>query len=347
MKLGPFDFLPLETDVSLRTLHTFGIEAQARYLIRIWDEAILKAFIEANAYWELPHLVLSGGSNMLFRKNFEGVVLKNEVKGREVIEKTEEHVLLKLGAGENWHEVVQYCLAEGWGGIENLSLIPGSVGAAPIQNIGAYGIELKDCFEYLEAINLYTGKTYTFNKEACQFGYRDSFFKRQGKSQFFITRVVLKLSHSKHQINSSYGAIGKVLEEQDIHNPSPRDISEVVCKIRRSKLPDPAELGNAGSFFKNPLVPQTKFETLLQHYSDMPHYPDPSGNIKIPAAWLIQQCGWKGKREGAYGVYEKQALVLVNYGGAKGQEIYELSERILHSVKQTFGIELEREVQII
>ncbi len=347
MKLGPFDSLPLEWDVPLHSLHTFGTDTYTRCMMRIWDEASLHLWVSANSHLQWPTMVLSGGSNVLFQQDFNGVILKNEILGREIISTSSDHVLLKLGAGENWHDVVLFSLEQGWGGIENLSLIPGSVGAAPIQNIGAYGVELKDVFEYLEAIHLETGETHTFNQKSCRFGYRDSIFKQEAKTRYMITRVVIRLTQSDHQIRTNYGAIKEELKIQGITEPGPQDISRVVCKIRQSKLPDPSKLGNAGSFFKNPLVSQTQFEELKQLYPQIPHYEDASGLVKIPAAWLIQQCGWKGKRFGKHGVYEKQALVLVNYGGAKGEDIFKLSEDIQQSVWSKFEIPLEREVQII
>ena len=339
--------LPLEYGVSLRSMHTFGTEVYADTLLRIWDEASLRFFVEANAHLGLPLIVLSGGSNTLFQENPQALILKIEIMGKEVLSLEQDHVLLRLGAGENWHEVVLHCVEQGWGGIENLSLIPGSVGAAPIQNIGAYGVEIADVFEYLEAIDLKTGKTRIFNREECKFGYRNSVFKQAEKGKYVISRVVLRLKRHSHEIHTSYGAIQGELKAQGISHPSIRDVSEVVCKIRQSKLPNPDLLGNAGSFFKNPIIPLAKFEQLKSEFPEMPSYPEPQEHFKIPAAWLIQSCGWKGKRFGNYGVYDKQALVLVNFGGASGKEIFSLSEKILQSVKAKFGIELEREVQVV
>ncbi|MEO1448799.1 MAG: UDP-N-acetylmuramate dehydrogenase, partial [Bacteroidota bacterium] len=275
-----------------------------------------------------------------------GLMIQNQIKGREVVRETDDYVWLRIGAGENWHELVQYCIDQDWGGIENLSLIPGNVGAAPIQNIGAYGVELTDVFDSLEAMSLETGVIQTFSHADCDFGYRDSFFKRRGKGRYAITRVTLRLEKPPHQLELSYGAIAKEMAEKGLE-PSIRSVSEVVCAIRRSKLPDPAEVGNAGSFFKNPVISVDHLRALQADHPDMPHYPQPDGRAKVPAAWLIQTAGWKGKSFGSYGVHPRQALVLVHYGGASGQQIYDLSEEILQSVGQQFDIWLEREVNII
>jgi UDP-N-acetylmuramate dehydrogenase len=240
-----------------------------------------------------------------------------------------------------------HCVEQGWGGIENLALIPGSVGAAPIQNIGAYGVELSAVFEKLEAIHLRTGATRTFTHTECEFGYRDSIFKRHAKGHYLITRVWLRLHKAPHPIHSSYAALAAELEKQGISQPSIRAIAEAVIAVRQSKLPDPAVIGNAGSFFKNPLITPGQFDQIKGHYPEVPHYPQADGNIKLPAAWLIDQCGWKGYREGDYGVHDRQALVLVNHGNASGKEIFALSERILQDVVQRFGIKLEREVNVV
>ncbi|MEM6631537.1 MAG: UDP-N-acetylmuramate dehydrogenase [Bacteroidota bacterium] len=340
-------FLPFEHRVSLRPMHTFGIDVYADNLLRIWDEASLQLFVEANAHLNHPIFVLSGGSNVLFQGNPQSLILKIEIKGREILSQQKDHVLLRLGAGENWHETVLYCIAQGWGGIENLSLIPGNVGAAPIQNIGAYGVEIADVFEYLEAIHIQSGALRKFSKEECKFGYRNSIFKLDEKGKYVITRVVLRLTHRMHELRTSYGAIKGELQNRGIVHPHISDISDIVCKIRQSKLPNPSNLGNAGSFFKNPIIPAKEFEQIQSDFPDIPFYPEPKNHYKIPAAWLIQTCGWKGQRFGNFGVYDKQALVLVNYGGASGEEIFSLSERILQSVKVKFGIKLEREVQVI
>jgi len=274
-------------------------------------------------------------------------VLKNSIMGREVVESRNGEVIVRIGGGENWHQWVLHCLEQDWGGVENLSLIPGSVGAAPIQNIGAYGVELQQVFVRLEALHLGSGELHTFEHADCQFGYRNSIFKQQAKGQYLITRVWLRLRNRNHQLHTHYGSIAAELKKAGIRQPTIRDISRVVCHIRRSKLPDPAELGNAGSFFKNPVVEPQQFEQLLAEYPNMPHYPQEEGGVKIPAGWLIEQTGWKGKRVGNCGVHAQQALVLVNYGGATGMEILQLSRRIQDSVRHQFGIELEREVNVL
>ena len=338
--------LPIEYRVPLQHLHTFGLDVLANKLIRISDIHILDKLLEVFNNTSESLLILGGGSNMLFRENFSGLVIKNEIRGIEVFPSVFGKVRLRVGAGETWHNLVQFCLEQDWGGIENLSLIPGSVGAAPIQNIGAYGVELKDVFESLEAVELSTGKVHTFDREACQFGYRNSYFKQEGKGRFLITRVELSLTQNNHLLNTSYGSIQDDLAKKGIHHPTIQDISEVICEIRQQKLPDPRQIGNAGSFFKNPIIPEAQFNLLKSEYPDMPFYKDVSGYVKIPAAWLIQTCGWKGHRRGDCGVHSRQALVLVNHGGASGAEIYQLSEDILQSVEARFSILLEREVQV-
>ncbi|MEZ4852556.1 MAG: UDP-N-acetylmuramate dehydrogenase [Bacteroidia bacterium] len=325
--------------------NSFGIEAKARHWIEINNEEEATEFIFDNADSDHPLLILGGGSNILLTGDFEGVIVKVNIKGREIMDEDEDSVFLRVGAGENWHDLVMYCVEQGWGGIENLSLIPGCVGAAPIQNIGAYGVEIKDVFDSLEAIHLGSGVTHEFFHEDCQFGYRDSIFKREAKGEFLITRVTLQLSKDP-VLNTSYGTIEEELARLS-HSPTIKDVSDAVIRIRQSKLPDPKEIGNAGSFFKNPVIDQAHFEVIQQEYPDMPFYPAENDQVKIPAAWLIQTCGWKGKRFGDYGVHKDQALVLVNFGGANGKDIYDLSTRIMESVQETFQIELEREVNVI
>lgn len=337
--------MTITENISLKNYNTFGIEVFAAKMLVIQSESDIQTFITTKTPYT-NCLILGGGSNLLFTHDIEGFVLKNEIKGIEVVSETEKEIYLKVGAGENWHELVLHCVAKNWGGLENLSLIPGCVGAAPIQNIGAYGVEIKDVFHQLEAIHLETGTKKVFSQVECKFAYRDSIFKNELKGQYIITSVILKLSKNP-TLNTSYGDIEKELKKLP-HKPyTIKDISDAVISIRQSKLPNPAEIGNAGSFFKNPTIQKSKFQRLRGEYPDMPSYPLSEKQIKIPAAWLIQQCGWKGKRLGNYGVHEKQALVLVNYGGAKGQDIYQLSTDILQSVKDRFGIELEREVNII
>ena len=335
----------LQENISLKPFNTFGIDARARWWLRISNETSAIEFLADNHFSEYPLFILGGGSNILLKKNLNALVLKNEIKGIETISETADEVIIKVGGGEVWHELVLHCIEQGWGGIENLSLIPGSVGAAPIQNIGAYGVELKDVFHSLEAIHLKTGNIHSFEHAECKFGYRNSVFKGRLTGQYLISRVLLRLS-KKPVLNTSYGAINEKLKEFE-GEFGIREVSRAVCAIRQSKLPNPAELGNAGSFFKNPLVPASKFENVKRKYPDMPYYSEADGRIKIPAGWLIEQCGWKGKRFGEYGVYPHQALVLVNYGRARGEEIFALSEKIQASVFEKFGIELEREVQVL
>ncbi|WP_033370372.1 UDP-N-acetylmuramate dehydrogenase [Hymenobacter norwichensis] len=336
----------LEHNVSLRPYHTFGIEVKARLFARFQSVDELRALLALPEVQQAEQLILGSGSNLLFTKDFDGVVLKNEIRGLEIISQDEDTALVRAGAGESWHGMVQYALDQDLSGIENLSLIPGTVGAAPLQNIGAYGAELKDTFEELEALETATGRLRTFSMEECGFGYRESVFKGPLKNQYIVTSVVLRL-HRRAQPNVSYGAIQTTLQDLGIEgDPTPRHVSEAVVHIRRSKLPDPAEIGNAGSFFKNPEVSQHKFDELKAQYPEVPGYPVPGG-VKVPAAWLIEQSGWKGHRRGPHGVHDRQALVLVNHGGAQGQDIRDLAYEIIASVREKFGIELHPEVNIM
>ncbi len=335
----------LKEHVSLQPLHTFGLSVSARWYIEISSQRAALEFLMDNLHPPAPMLVLGGGSNVLFTQDVERLVLHNRILGREVVDEDARHVWLRVGAGENWHQIVQFALQNDWGGLENLSLIPGSMGAAPIQNIGAYGVELKEVFHALEAIALDTGQVRTFTGKECEFGYRDRIFKRWAKGKYLITHVTMRLD-KQPRLNTSYGAIATELQRLG-KAPSIHSISEAVINIRRSKLPDPSEIGNAGSFFKNPIVSQTQFEQIQAEYPRAPHYPAGDDQVKVPAGWLIETCGWKGHRLNQHGVHAKQALVLVNYGGATGQELYQLSEDILHSVRERFGIELEREVNVV
>lgn len=290
--------------------------------------------------------ILGGGSNILMINDLSELVIKIAIPGIR-LERTFQHaVYISAGAGVNWHDLVLYAIQNNWGGLENLSLIPGTVGAAPIQNIGAYGVELKDIFHKLEAVEVETGTVRIFRKKDCRFGYRNSIFKNERKGQYVITRVWFKLSKPPHVIHDSYGAIRTVLTERGIPQPTIKDISDAVIDIRRSKLPNPAEIGNAGSFFKNPVVDQTVFKAIQDHYPGLPHYPQSDGRVKLPAGWLIEQCGWKGKRVGDAGVHARQALVLVNHGNATGTEIFQLAQKIQASVRQKFKIILEMEVNV-
>ncbi|MEL6842250.1 MAG: UDP-N-acetylmuramate dehydrogenase, partial [Bacteroidota bacterium] len=326
----------LRENVSLKAYNTFGIDVKARWFIEIDSVTLATEFLVDNLNAGQDVYLLGGGSNLLLTDDLPGLVLRNRIMGKEVIREDEQFVYLKVGAGENWHELVLYCLEQHWGGIENLSLIPGCVGAAPIQNIGAYGVELKDVFVELETLSLATGNPRHFDAKACAFGYRDSYFKGSGKGKFLITSVTLRLNKAPHQLNTSYGAIETELAR---HHDGPytiQDVSKAVIAIRQSKLPDPAEIGNSGSFFKNPVISAAAFGELQSRYPEVPHYPQADGQIKVPAGWLIEQAGWKGNRIGDYGVHERQALVLVNYGGASGQDIYALSEQIMQSVLEQF-----------
>jgi len=329
---------------SLQALNTFGISAKARCFIEARTEAELRAAFQQNI---TPLLVLGGGSNMLLTGDFPGLVVKNNLLGKEIIEERDEHVIVRAGAGENWHEFVLWTLERGLGGIENLSLIPGTMGAAPIQNIGAYGVELRDVFHELEAMEIATGEIRTFTAADCQFGYRNSIFKNEWKGKYCITRVALQLTKTNHQINTSYGAIQKTLAERGVTKPTIRDVSDAVIAIRSSKLPDPAKLGNSGSFFKNPEIEPAHFDQLRQAFPNIVSYPGSNGKVKVPAGWLIEQCGWKGQRRGDAGCYEKQALVLVNYGSATGAEIWQLAQDIANSVEEKFGIRLQPEVNVL
>ncbi|NGP86804.1 UDP-N-acetylmuramate dehydrogenase [Fodinibius halophilus] len=341
----PFDTL-VDSNVDLQPYNTLHISAVAQHFAAIKTPSHLKEVLNHPRAKENNLLVLGGGSNMLFTGDFNGLVLHIEIEGREVVKETQDNIWLKVGAGENWHQTVRYCVEQGWGGIENLSLIPGTVGAAPIQNIGAYGVELEEVFEELEAVNLVSGEKQRFNKADCQFGYRDSIFKNELKGQVIVTEVVLKLS-KKPELNTSYGAIQTELEKREISKPTIKDISDIVIDIRNSKLPDPKEIGNAGSFFKNPIVDRSIFDQIKENYPQAPGYDMGNDKIKVPAGWLIEEAGWKGKAVGNTGTYRQQALVIVNHGGATGQEILALAKMIQASVAKEFKIDLVPEVNII
>jgi UDP-N-acetylmuramate dehydrogenase len=333
------------THFSLYPFNTFGMDVHAAYFDILSKEEELLHLKEQDAF-KNGLLILGGGSNILFTQDVPQWVLRNEIRGIEKIKEDEEYVWIQAGAGEVWHGFVLYCVNHGYGGVENLSLIPGTVGAAPIQNIGAYGVEIKDVMDSVRFFNLEKETFETFTNEECQFGYRDSIFKRSLKGKIIITSVVFRL-RKKHVFNVSYGNIQQELDIMGVHELSIKSISDAVIRIRSAKLPDPKEIGNAGSFFKNPEVPLTVYDALKEKYPSIPGYKVPDGLIKIPAGWLIEQCGWKGFREHDYGVHRNQALVLVNYARAKGKDIALLSERIMTSVQDRFNISLEREVQII
>lgn len=338
----------LQQDVSLKPYNTFGIDAKARYFARFATMDQLKELLQQSQ----PALVLGGGSNILLTQDVDGLVLKNELMGIQKLGEDEQYIYVKAGAGENWHGFVLHCIANGWAGVENLSLIPGSVGASPMQNIGAYGVEIKEVFHQLTAYHIHDKETVVFNAADCQFGYRESVFKHTYKGQFIITDVTFKLS-KQPQFNISYGAIAQQLESMAVQDLSIQAISDAVIAIRSSKLPNPAEIGNAGSFFKNPVVPQQQYEQLKEKHPSLVGYAQTDGSVKLAAGWLIEHSGptadssWKGYRQGDAGCHAKQALVLVNYGTATGQQIYDLSEAILQSVETKFGVLLQREVNII
>ena len=334
-------------DVDLKSHNTFGISAKADLLVRFRSVDQLRSALAAPELAGMPRLVLGGGSNILFTQDFAGVVLLNEVPGIKVIEEDDRHVLVQAGAGVVWHEFVMHCVENGWGGIENLSLIPGKVGAAPMQNIGAYGVEIKDTFVELEAMRLDNGEVVPFDREACAFGYRESFFKREGKDRFAILNVTFRLSKAPHALNTSYGNITDELARMKVDVPTIKSVSDAVIAIRRSKLPDPAVIGNAGSFFKNPVVPANVVDAIRTNYPDVVAYPAGEGRVKMAAGWLIEKAGWKGYRANDHGVHDRQALVLVNHGNATGSAIYALSGEVMRSVHEKFGVELEREVNIL
>ena len=336
--------MQIEQNISLSQYNTFGIDARAKMFSSFRSREELGDLI--NSKNKTPLLILGGGSNVLFTRDFNGFVLKNDIRGIDLIKEDSNHIYVRAGAGENWHQFVQYTLDRNWAGLENLSLIPGNVGASPMQNIGAYGVEIREAFEELEAFHKKDKKVKVFSVNDCEFGYRDSIFKRKLKDEFVILNVTYRLNKKPH-FNTSYGAIEQELEKMQVKRLSIQAISQAVINIRSSKLPDPAKIGNAGSFFKNPEISEKQFKKLQSSFPGIVGYPLENGNIKLAAGWLIEQCGWKGVRRGDAGCHEKQALVLVNYGNATGKEIYKLSEEILQSVKHKFGIQLEREVNII
>jgi UDP-N-acetylmuramate dehydrogenase len=336
-------FMQIKQDHSLLPYNTFGIEVKAAQFVEIESIADLRQVLKARIK---PTLILGGGSNLLFTHHPTGLVIRNAIKGIEISRTFKNKVWVKAGGGVVWHDFVCWAVEHKLGGVENLSLIPGTVGASPVQNIGAYGVELKDVFVGLEAVDLETGKVRHFNAAQCRFGYRDSVFKREAKGKYCITSVTFSLTTGKHKLNTSYGDIQRTLEQMQVQSVGIAEISSAVVQIRSSKLPDPAKIGNCGSFFKNPEVERSVLDRLKPLYPNIVSYDLPDGRVKIPAGWLIEQCGWKGKRVGNTGSYEKQALVLVNYGGATGEEVKNLAYAIIDSVGKTFGIKLDTEVNI-
>lgn len=337
----------MQENISLKPYNTFGVDVKSKYFAEVRSlEELIETLKFSNSI-KLPLLFLGGGSNILLTKDFEGLAIQLNLKGitEEIID--DNQILITAKAGENWHQFVMFCLDKNYGGLENLSLIPGNVGTSPMQNIGAYGTEIKDIFESCKVLNLETLQIETFNLEQCKFGYRDSIFKQEGKGKYVILEVTFRLTRKNHKIDVEYGAIQSELEKMEITNPTIQDVSKAVINIRQSKLPDPKVIGNAGSFFKNPTIAISQFESLKQKFENIPGYPN-GDFVKVPAGWLIEQAGWKGKQIGNVASNQLQALVIINStGSATGKEIFDFSTMIIDSVKEKFGIKLEREVNII
>ena len=336
----------MQQNISLKPFNTFGLEASAKYFVEVNSVSNLKEILQNPNFQNINKLFLGGGSNILLTKNYDGLVIKINLKGIQKISEDESHVYIQAGAGENWHKLVMYCVENQYAGMENLSLIPGTVGAAPMQNIGAYGVEIKDIFEELQALNLETLEIETFKLEDCHFGYRESIFKHEAKGKYVITSVTFKLNKTPI-FKTSYGDIQKTLAEMNVTDLSIKAVSDAVISIRKSKLPDPAEIGNSGSFFKNPEIPKAQYDDLKERFENIPSYPINQTTVKVPAGWLIEQTGWKGFRDGEIGVHARQALVLVNYGNGTGEQIKALSAKIQASVLEKFGISLSTEVNFI
>lgn len=332
---------------SLQRFNTFGLDESAREVWVLQDEEDVVEFATDEAAVSNLKLILGGGSNLLLTGPIDGLVVNIALRGHQVIEENDDYVIVEVQAGENWHQTVLWAIQQGYGGLENLSLIPGQVGTAPVQNIGAYGVELKDHFVSLDGIELGSGAKKTYSLNDCQFGYRDSIFKHELKGKFIITAVRFKLTKSNHSIRTEYGAIQAELEKRGISSPSIKDVSDAVIAIRQSKLPDPQEIGNSGSFFKNPVVAQSEYERIQAEYPDVVAYPAGEGRMKLAAGWMIEKAGWKGFRRGDAGVHERQALVLVNYGEARGQEVYQLALDIIEDIDKRFEVKLTPEVNIL
>ncbi len=333
-------------DVPLQSLNTFGLPARAAWFAAIESPAQLAGLIARPEWKRLRRFVLGGGSNLILAGDFDGLVLYVRISGRERVAEDAYAWFVRAGAGENWHDFVSWTLDRGWPGLENLALIPGTVGAAPVQNIGAYGLEMAERFYCLEAVDLATGETVFLDRAACRFGYRDSVFKREAAGCFLITAVTFRLP-KRWQPVTGYADVARELDMQGIAKPTAREVAGAVIAIRSCKLPDPAQIGNAGSFFKNPQVDAATFKSLIARHSDLPHYPQPDGMVKLAAGWLIERCGWKGKNLGPAGVYERQALVLVNRGGARGEDVLRLAQAIQASVRAMFGVDLEPEPVVL
>ena len=338
--------LEIKKNINLKPFNTFGIKVYCDYFVEINSEKDFLDLVKNGLYKSQNKLIIGGGSNLLFTSNFKGLVIKNNLKGIKVVSENENEVLVMAAAGEVWHEFVLFCIEKNYAGIENLSLIPGCVGASPMQNIGAYGVEIKEVFEELEAYNMESGELQKFKKAECEFGYRESVFKHKFKNKFFISSVTFKLK-KEASVNTSYGAINTELEAMNITSPGIKDVSKAVINIRQSKLPDPKVTGNAGSFFKNPEVPSGKYEELKNKFESLVAYPLENGNYKLAAGWMIEQCGLKGYEQKGAAVHTKQALVLINKNRAEGKDVFELSTYVIKQVKDKFGVMLEREVNII
>lgn len=337
----------IQEHVDLLPFNTFHIKASARRYTTISNTEELQTLVRHNVFRSERVLVLGGGSNILFTGNFDGLVVKIDIRGVDIVQQTNNTITLKVGAGEQWHAFVMHCVQNGWGGVENLSLIPGTMGAAPMQNIGAYGVEIEEVINSVDAVDRATGMLVTFQHSDCKFGYRESIFKQEAKDKYIISSVTLTLTLRDHQYRTGYGAIQEKLREHGAVTPSIKAISDAVIAIRQSKLPDPNVVGNAGSFFKNPTISHQKHSFLKAMHPAIPSFPVDNTHVKIPAAWLIEQCGWKGKRFDHIGVHTQQPLVLVNYGDGDGKKIWSLAMDIRASVKEKFDIELQPEVNVI
>jgi UDP-N-acetylmuramate dehydrogenase len=332
-------------NVSLREYNTFGFNVKAKEVFQVDSTEDVLQLIQ-NGVFRKKHLILGGGSNVLLRDDFDGAIVLNRIGGFEIVREDSDSVQIRVGAGENWHKTVIRTVENGWGGLENLSLIPGSVGAAPMQNIGAYGVEIKSCFVQLHAVHLESGEIETFTNAECEFGYRESIFKRAAKGKYLIVNVDFELQKNP-VFHIEYGAIRSQLQDMGTEKLSVKAISDAVIAIRQSKLPDPKEIGNSGSFFKNPVISIAHYNRLKNEYAELPAYPVDDNQVKVPAGWLIDQAGWKGYRDGDIGVHKNQALVLVNYGSGNGTDVHQLSEKIIADIKERYDIELEREVNVI
>ncbi|MBX2962792.1 MAG: UDP-N-acetylmuramate dehydrogenase [Cyclobacteriaceae bacterium] len=339
--------MSFQKNIDLKAFNTFGIRAFARYFVTLKTPDDLHELFQSDLYRNEQHLIIGGGSNVLFTKDFDGLIIQNNIKGISTQSENDDNITVEVASGEVWHPFVLHCVNRNWGGVENLSLIPGTVGAAPMQNIGAYGVEIGEVIKKVVGINLASGEAYTFSREECAFGYRESVFKKELRGKFFISSVTLTLTKKNHRLSTQYGAINDTLHAHNITSPTIKNISDAVIEIRTSKLPDPTVLGNAGSFFKNPAITLQHYELLKKTHPTIPGYSIENQSVKVPAAWLIENCGWKGKRVGDAGVHQHQALVLVNYNAASGEEIFSLATNIRASVKEKFDVELVPEVNIV